>query len=502
VISSEPAIAAPPPTLVLPASGAGSQDQTASDTFARIFASISSSLKDGKAPPTLAQAPKQNASKANVNPDPSAIVVTTPVQPAIKLANLMKLVESETQSEPSQPESNTNQTASSSTSESTSTAPAQLPAYQVLFNRTSTINVSPSEGNEDFACGTGASACRQAASQAAPASIDKSQSAVVATNSAQAVPSKPAPKANNTNRSSGTQAAEPNGPNLIIPLELPQTAPEPLAKDAASAQDPSSVSDVSSSGRSSPDANVQAPPASSSPTLPAADIPAFAMRITADSQGASEAKGQTAPTASSLPDSGITAAQAASILPVVRAAEPKALAEHEPNQAESTAAAFVEARADAPSVHAGVSRAESVTPAPSASDIDAKPQAAQNEPVRNVHMQLSGDDNQHVDVKLVDRGGELRVSVKAGDTNLAQSLQDHMPELTTRLDQQRFRTEVWSPREPAPSQSHTSSSGRGSSSSNSDGNSGRRQNRQQKERPEWLDELENQPRRAQTTRSN
>lgn len=122
-----------------------------------------------------------------------------------------------------------------------------------------------------------------------------------------------------------------------------------------------------------------------------------------------------------------------------------------------------------------------------------------------MHIQLTGDDNQRVNVHLVDRGGELRLSVKSPDPALAQTMQEHMPELTSRLEQQRYQTEVWMPKETASSSSSNNNSNSNGSSNPGDGNPGGRQNgqqQQQQNRPEWLDDLEDNPRRPQTTRRN
>ena len=141
-----------------------------------------------------------------------------------------------------------------------------------------------------------------------------------------------------------------------------------------------------------------------------------------------------------------------------------------------------------------------------ATELESTPATPHGEPVRNVHLQLSGENNQRVDIRLTDVGGEMRVSVRAGDTKLAQTLQDHIPELANRLDQQRFRAEIWSPRTQSASQSDASNLGRESSSRGNDSpgqnNQGRQQNGRQKNQPDWLDEFEGYSSRNQKARSN
>jgi hypothetical protein len=103
----------------------------------------------------------------------------------------------------------------------------------------------------------------------------------------------------------------------------------------------------------------------------------------------------------------------------------------------------------------------------------------------------------------------MRVSVKAGDARLAQTLQEHIPDLTNRLDQQRFRAEVWTPRTESAAKSQESSnnnngqnSQKGSESWNQNG-SGRQQNPngRQQNQPDWLDELDGIPSSNSTLRS-
>jgi hypothetical protein len=71
--------------------------------------------------------------------------------------------------------------------------------------------------------------------------------------------------------------------------------------------------------------------------------------------------------------------------------------------------------------------------------------APASEPVRNIRVQLSGEGNQHVDMRLVERGGTLSVSVRSTDETLTRSLQENLPELNTRLTAQHFQAETWMP---------------------------------------------------------
>jgi hypothetical protein len=116
------------------------------------------------------------------------------------------------------------------------------------------------------------------------------------------------------------------------------------------------------------------------------------------------------------------------------------------------------------------------------------------EPVRNVHMQLVSEDNRRVDVRLIDRGGELHVSVKSADTALAQNLQDHLPDLTARLERQHMQTEVWVPKAAEPGKADSGNTNGSFSNPNARSSSGNSQGRKQGQhqaKPDWVDALEN-----------
>jgi len=150
--------------------------------------------------------------------------------------------------------------------------------------------------------------------------------------------------------------------------------------------------------------------------------------------------------------------------------------------------------------HANAARPETVsTPAEPAESRVAEvepqtPATSNNAPVRDVRMQLTGSENQRVDVRVMDRGGELRVSVRADDPALVRSLRDNMDDLSTRLDQAHFRSEVWAPRAEAISRSNSAdTNGRtlsnGNEFSGQDGQ-GKRQNGRQNQQPAWMDDFE------------
>jgi hypothetical protein len=157
---------------------------------------------------------------------------------------------------------------------------------------------------------------------------------------------------------------------------------------------------------------------------------------------------------------------------------------------------------------------------PAASNRTAEPEATPNvapappaelpsptgAPVRAVRVQLAAEGNQRVDLTLVERAGALSVSVRSADSNLARSLQEHLPDLSARLGEQRYQTETWTPRLESPSMELPSASagsvGSGESGSrnfesggqkhggqNGNSNPEQQQGRREREAPAWFEEL-------------
>jgi hypothetical protein len=131
-------------------------------------------------------------------------------------------------------------------------------------------------------------------------------------------------------------------------------------------------------------------------------------------------------------------------------------------------------------------------------DVDQTPAAGANATaVRDVRLQVAGNDNQRVDVRVMDRGGELRVSVRADDPSLVRSLQDNVADLSSRLDQARFRSEVWTPRAEAVSQTDSASTNGRTFSNRGEAfgrdGQGQQQNGRQQQQPSWVDDFDENP---------
>lgn len=64
--------------------------------------------------------------------------------------------------------------------------------------------------------------------------------------------------------------------------------------------------------------------------------------------------------------------------------------------------------------------------------------------VHDIRMEINAGD-QKVDVRLVERGGEVHVAVRTADTHLAEALRGDLPTLSSRLTESGFRAEAWRP---------------------------------------------------------
>jgi len=227
---------------------------------------------------------------------------------------------------------------------------------------------------------------------------------------------------------------------------------------------------------------------------------AFAMRLGADNAtGESPAIAPVSGGASLGQSGGHNSAAGFSL------AEPKAGSDRASSSGEGTNQNFQSAYSQAAlhSMNSDAPATEKPTAATQA-ELDPAPESSTNQPLKNLNLQLTGENNQRVDVRLSDRGGALQVSVRSADLNLNQALQAKMPELTSRLEAQHMSAQVWTPSLEQSTKSGTNANGSGnqgqnpgenesgSRSSNQPGNQHGYQGNGQKnqKQPDWLDELD------------
>jgi len=103
-----------------------------------------------------------------------------------------------------------------------------------------------------------------------------------------------------------------------------------------------------------------------------------------------------------------------------------------------------EPRVNTPGQTAASATAESAQPKeapglPSATDTTKAPGAA-----HDIRLEIGGGDHR-VEVRLMERGGEVHVDVRTPDTHLASTLREDLSALSSRLTESGFRTETWHP---------------------------------------------------------
>jgi hypothetical protein len=103
-----------------------------------------------------------------------------------------------------------------------------------------------------------------------------------------------------------------------------------------------------------------------------------------------------------------------------------------------------EQRVNTPGQTAAASTPESAQPKegpalPSGTETARAPGAA-----RDIRLEIGGGDHR-VEVRLMERGGEVHVDVRTPDTHLASTLREDLPALSSRLAESGFRTDTWHP---------------------------------------------------------
>jgi hypothetical protein len=153
----------------------------------------------------------------------------------------------------------------------------------------------------------------------------------------------------------------------------------------------------------------------------------------------------------------------------------------------------------APVIHQDAPKVAAAAPVHAATAIEPKP-AVSNPQQISLHVASGKDDDRTVEVRLTERGGEIRVAVRTPDETLAKAMREDLGSLTGKLTQSGFATESITP-------THTASSNlsdqRGEPS-NQNGDGGRRQSSEQQnnsgeqqqeqedrsKRASWMEELD------------
>ena len=128
-----------------------------------------------------------------------------------------------------------------------------------------------------------------------------------------------------------------------------------------------------------------------------------------------------------------------------------------------------------------------------------EPQIKPSEPLKQISLQVGDARQDRVEVRVVERAGELQVAVRAASPELTQGLRQGLSDLVGRLDQSGFHAEGWRPgatagavQGPAETRQESTQAQRDSSQGQpGSSQQGRQQgNPNQSHRPQWVEELE------------
>ena len=146
-------------------------------------------------------------------------------------------------------------------------------------------------------------------------------------------------------------------------------------------------------------------------------------------------------------------------------------------------------------------------PAPA---VDVEDRLATARPSHEISLQISSDGDHKVDVRLVQRAGEVLVSVRTPDVALAHEMRQELGSLTGKLAQSGYGTEQFTPLAAGSSNlsdqrsnSENQDASRGHSQNPEHGGSGQQQQPQEErgKRPAWVEEMEDSLAQRQNNRS-
>jgi len=121
-------------------------------------------------------------------------------------------------------------------------------------------------------------------------------------------------------------------------------------------------------------------------------------------------------------------------------------------------------------------------------------------PMKDLSVRVESAQGQSVDIRIVQRAGDLQIAVKSDDTNTTQGLRQGLTELSNRLNESGYQAETWRPGHAVATAESAAESGNSSQhqppSGDAQSNPGSsHQNRGQRDnnpsnRPRWIQELE------------
>jgi hypothetical protein len=122
-----------------------------------------------------------------------------------------------------------------------------------------------------------------------------------------------------------------------------------------------------------------------------------------------------------------------------------------------------------------------------------EPPAAPPSSSRDIAVRVTDETLGGANVRFVERGGEVHVSVRTADAELAQTLRGELNDFVGKLEHGGIQAEVWRPGSDASySQSHSQngSTDQDSSGRHQAGSGDREQGERNQQKPRWVEELE------------
>jgi hypothetical protein len=120
-------------------------------------------------------------------------------------------------------------------------------------------------------------------------------------------------------------------------------------------------------------------------------------------------------------------------------------------------------------------------------------------PLKDISLQVSQPGKERVDIRVVQQGSEVHVSVHSGDASLNSGLRQGLSDLQSKLEENGYRSETWrpgasaAPLAPAPAAQASPNQSRGGDGQPQQGGSQQesgRRNQNQSNQPRWVEELE------------
>jgi hypothetical protein len=106
-------------------------------------------------------------------------------------------------------------------------------------------------------------------------------------------------------------------------------------------------------------------------------------------------------------------------------------------------------------------------PPAAASEPATAPEAPRPAAAHDIKLQVAGQGDQRVEVRVSERAGDMRVEVRTPDSGLAGDLREDLPALASKLEHTGFRAETWHPAGTA-EQPRTAAAAPGAASQNSE----------------------------------